>query len=35
MYDIEEEDEFISAWDEMLDKHGLRENEWLQRWFKK
>jgi zinc finger SWIM domain-containing protein 3 len=30
IYDIEEEDKFISAWDEMLDKHGLRENEWLQ-----
>jgi zinc finger SWIM domain-containing protein 3 len=35
IYDIEEEDEFIIAWDGMLDKHGLRENEWLQGWFKK
>jgi zinc finger SWIM domain-containing protein 3 len=35
IYDIEEEDEFISAWDGMLDKYGLRENEWLQRWFEK
>jgi zinc finger SWIM domain-containing protein 3 len=35
IYDIEEEDGFISAWNGMLDKHGLRENEWLQRWFKK
>uniref|UniRef100_A0ACD5ZZX8 Uncharacterized protein n=1 Tax=Avena sativa TaxID=4498 RepID=A0ACD5ZZX8_AVESA len=34
IYDIEE-DEFISAWDGMLDKYGLRENEWLQRWFEK
>ncbi|EMS59554.1 hypothetical protein TRIUR3_01195 [Triticum urartu] len=30
IYDIEEEDEFISAWNEMLDKYGLRDNAWLQ-----
>jgi zinc finger SWIM domain-containing protein 3 len=35
IYDIEEEDEFISAWNGMLDKYGLHENEWLQRWFEK
>uniref|UniRef100_A0ACD5XZQ0 Uncharacterized protein n=1 Tax=Avena sativa TaxID=4498 RepID=A0ACD5XZQ0_AVESA len=35
IYDIEEEDEFLSAWDRMLDKYGLHENEWLQRWFEK
>ena len=35
IYDIEEEGEFISAWNGMLDKYGLHENEWLQRWFEK
>ncbi|KAM0846990.1 hypothetical protein ACQ4PT_055318 [Festuca glaucescens] len=35
IYDIEKEDEFISAWDGMLDKYGLHENEWLKRWFEK
>ena len=35
IYDIEEEEEFISAWNDMLDKHGLRENTWLQRLFEK
>lgn len=35
IYDIEEEDEFISAWGGMLDKYGLHENEWLKRWFEK
>ena len=35
IYDIEEEDEFISAWNEMLDKYGLRDNAWLQRLFEK
>ena len=35
IYDIEEEDEFISAWNEMLDKYELRDNAWLQRLFEK
>ncbi|XP_024198629.2 protein FAR1-RELATED SEQUENCE 5-like [Rosa chinensis] len=29
MENIEEEDEFISAWDAMLDKYGARDNTWL------
>ncbi|XP_073358830.1 protein FAR1-RELATED SEQUENCE 5-like [Aegilops tauschii subsp. strangulata] len=35
IYDIEEEDEFVGAWDKMIDKYGLRDNEWLQRLFEK
>ena len=35
IYDIEDEEEFISAWNDMLDKYGLRENTWLQRLFEK
>jgi hypothetical protein len=33
IYDIEEEDEYLSAWKGMLAKYGLHENEWLQKWF--
>jgi zinc finger SWIM domain-containing protein 3 len=35
IYDIEEEDEFITAWNGMLHKYGLQENAWLQRIFEK
>ncbi|XP_073358329.1 protein FAR1-RELATED SEQUENCE 5-like [Aegilops tauschii subsp. strangulata] len=35
IYDIEEEDEFVSAWNEMIDKYGLGDNAWLQRLFEK
>ncbi|KAK4420262.1 protein FAR-RED IMPAIRED RESPONSE 1 [Sesamum alatum] len=34
IYDFEEEDEFLCAWDEMLDKYDLKTNEWLERMFK-
>lgn len=29
MENIEDEDEFIFAWDAMLDKHGTHDNTWL------
>ena len=35
IYDIKEEDEFVGAWDKMIDKYGLRDNEWMQRLFEK
>ncbi|KZV25101.1 hypothetical protein F511_03399 [Dorcoceras hygrometricum] len=30
----EQEDEFILAWDSMLEKHGLRQNSWLKWMFR-
>ncbi|XP_057794383.1 protein FAR1-RELATED SEQUENCE 5-like [Salvia miltiorrhiza] len=33
VYDFEEEDEFIAAWDEMLKKYSLEDNDWLRRMF--
>ncbi|XP_057809346.1 protein FAR1-RELATED SEQUENCE 5-like [Salvia miltiorrhiza] len=33
-YDYEEEDEFIAAWNNMLNKYGLENNDWLRRMFK-
>ncbi|XP_073353389.1 protein FAR1-RELATED SEQUENCE 5-like [Aegilops tauschii subsp. strangulata] len=35
IYDIEEEDEFVSAWNKMIDKYELGDNAWLQRLFEK
>ena len=35
IYDIEEEDEFVGAWDKIIDKYELHDNEWLQRLFEK
>ena len=29
MCDHEYEDDFFEAWESMLDKHGLQENNWL------
>ena len=34
IYDGEYEEEFISAWENMLEKYDLQENEWLQDLFK-
>ncbi|XP_020251246.1 protein FAR1-RELATED SEQUENCE 5-like isoform X2 [Asparagus officinalis] len=33
LYDFEEEEEFLSAWEEMLDKYSLKDNEWLAMLF--
>lgn len=35
IYDKEEEDEFINAWNRMLEKYDLQENKWLERLFQK
>nr|ABA92085.1 transposon protein, putative, unclassified [Oryza sativa Japonica Group] len=35
IYDKEEEDEFINAWNRMLKKYDLQENKWLERLFQK
>ncbi|KAL0378523.1 UNVERIFIED_CONTAM: hypothetical protein Sradi_3157800 [Sesamum radiatum] len=32
--DFEDEEEFLCAWEEMLDKCELKTNEWLERMFK-
>lgn len=32
-YDFEEEEEFLSAWETMLEKYSLKENEWLVKLF--
>ncbi|KAG5520856.1 hypothetical protein RHGRI_033431 [Rhododendron griersonianum] len=29
IYDYEEEDDFIIAWNQMLEKYGLQDNDWL------
>ncbi|PIN12418.1 hypothetical protein CDL12_14969 [Handroanthus impetiginosus] len=34
IYDYEEEEEFLNAWQEMLEKYGLQSNKWLERMFK-
>ncbi|PIN10912.1 hypothetical protein CDL12_16491 [Handroanthus impetiginosus] len=34
IYDYEEEEEFLHAWYEMLEKYGLQTNEWMERLFK-
>ncbi|KAG8369532.1 hypothetical protein BUALT_Bualt14G0023300 [Buddleja alternifolia] len=34
VYDYEEEEDFLNAWQEMLEKYGLQTNEWLERLFK-
>ncbi|XP_010257333.1 PREDICTED: protein FAR1-RELATED SEQUENCE 5-like isoform X2 [Nelumbo nucifera] len=33
IYEYEEEDEFLQAWKDMLEKYDLKENSWLQRQF--
>ncbi|XP_038975003.1 protein FAR1-RELATED SEQUENCE 5-like [Phoenix dactylifera] len=33
VYDHDDEDDFLHAWDKMLDKYDLRDNSWLQRQF--
>jgi zinc finger SWIM domain-containing protein 3 len=35
IYDQEEEGDFINAWNNLLDKYKLRDNDWLERLFKK
>ena len=35
IYDQEEDDDFINAWNNLLDKYKLRNNQWLQRLFDK
>ncbi|KAG8363426.1 hypothetical protein BUALT_Bualt19G0021400 [Buddleja alternifolia] len=34
IYDYEEEDDFIDAWNEMLKKYNLQDNDWLERMLK-
>ncbi|XP_042028933.1 protein FAR1-RELATED SEQUENCE 5-like [Salvia splendens] len=33
VYDFEEESEFLDAWNEMLEKFNLKDNQWLARMF--
>ncbi|KAL1554561.1 hypothetical protein AAHA92_15106 [Salvia divinorum] len=33
VYDFEEESEFLDAWNEMLEKYNLQDNQWLTRMF--
>ena len=33
VYDHDYEDDFLDAWDNMLDKYDLKNNNWLQRQF--
>ncbi|XP_047979054.1 protein FAR1-RELATED SEQUENCE 5-like [Salvia hispanica] len=33
VYDFEEESEFLDAWNEMLEKYNLQDNQWLKRMF--
>ncbi|KAJ8766697.1 hypothetical protein K2173_004521 [Erythroxylum novogranatense] len=33
IYDCEEEEQFVSAWNKMLGKYELEDNEWLQRLY--
>ncbi|PSS16368.1 Protein FAR1-RELATED SEQUENCE like [Actinidia chinensis var. chinensis] len=33
IYDYEDEDEFISAWNAMLERYNLQDNDWLKRMF--
>ncbi|KAF7801264.1 protein FAR1-RELATED SEQUENCE 5-like [Senna tora] len=35
IYDYEYEDEFLNAWESILDKHDLRQNKWMQDLFQK
>jgi len=35
IYDQEEEEDFINAWNKLLEKYNLQENEWLKRLFNK
>ncbi|XP_062119244.1 protein FAR1-RELATED SEQUENCE 7-like [Humulus lupulus] len=34
IYEFEEEDEFIEAWKNMLERYNLKDNDWLERMFK-
>ncbi|KAI8573351.1 hypothetical protein RHMOL_Rhmol01G0270300 [Rhododendron molle] len=33
VYDYEEEDDFIITWNQMLEKYGLQDNDWLRRMY--
>ncbi|XP_016652765.1 PREDICTED: protein FAR1-RELATED SEQUENCE 5-like [Prunus mume] len=33
IYDYEDEDDFINAWNNMLEKYNLKDNDWLRRLF--
>lgn len=33
VYDHNNDEDFLNAWEQMLDKYGLRINSWLQRQF--
>jgi zinc finger SWIM domain-containing protein 3 len=35
IYDQEEEEDFLNAWNNLLEKYDLRENKWLERLFDK
>ncbi|TXG73183.1 hypothetical protein EZV62_001762 [Acer yangbiense] len=34
IYEYEEEDEFLDAWEMMLEKYNLKSNEWLEKMFR-
>ncbi|XP_073153327.1 protein FAR1-RELATED SEQUENCE 5-like [Henckelia pumila] len=34
IYDLEEEDDFLTAWQELLNKYDLQGNQWMDRMFK-
>ncbi|KAM5557282.1 protein FAR1-RELATED SEQUENCE 5-like [Rosa sericea] len=34
IYDHKDEDDFVSAWGDMLDKYGLQQNDWLKWMFR-
>ncbi|KAK2429529.1 protein FAR1-RELATED SEQUENCE [Trifolium repens] len=35
IYDFEYEDDFLTAWNSLLDKHNLHQNKWMQDFYKK
>ena len=35
IYGFEYEDDFLNAWESLLDKHNLRQNKWMQDFFNK
>jgi zinc finger SWIM domain-containing protein 3 len=35
IYGFEYEDDFLNAWESLLNKHNLRQNKWMQDFFKK
>lgn len=35
IHDFEYEDDFLNAWESLLEKHNLCQNKWMQEFFKK